>query len=685
MAENKQLAPTNLVANPLHQFASWTYNWSLWWLNIEDYKAMTAGGDPQVSLTSPTNRSYVVAQDGGVYPNQRAPSQAGLNYNIQRVDFDTRISSDKRARSSNVTEGTITILEPHGITWLDSLIQLSFHPTAGSGGQYENYTEQPYMLQLDFVGYDDKGEIIPVGTSAALYRKRFPIIISAIKLNVTNKGAEYIVSFKAAGHSAHSNEKSTTPGPITVVAETVQEFFDAFKKDINNQWQARVAKGQQQYADNLDFKIDPEIGVTKIVYDKQMPLGSGDPDKPSISFAKGKFTIPQGTKILAVINKVIAQSSYIVGQLGLDLQSATPAAIETSLTEKLKTFKTAVKVDFVGFDKDGSATDGAFDNILNCRPKRFTYNITQYTTTTNVDPVGPTLADGRPYVIKQYQYTYTGQNIDIINFKLDLSTTYYTQVLGTAYQVASTLATASTGLNRELNTYPQPLLSPQLIASALIPGLTQIPTPTPIRYSVTNNDLGVTTGLGTGDDPAKAKAAKLLKSMEEAGDANMLKIELTIVGDPTLIKQDDWLYTANPENSNDYNNWNVLSNSDFVAKFGHCRMDINELLVEIIVNTPLDIDTDWQGTGLVFPQPGLYRSTFSGLYKILGVKNKFENGKFDQVLSLARVLNSSWITASRPDVPNRLTGGANRTYVVPKGFNAVTNNLINQTNTYTRD
>lgn len=642
----KKHKPTELIPNPLHQFASWTYNWSLWWLDVADYNAMQEGSDVGSAIAYPLGpKSYVVAQDSGLYPNQRLPTQLGLNYNIQTVDFLTVVGHNSTSKTSNMIDGAMTIIEPYGVTFIDSLVEASF---MGSPGY--NYLEQPYMLQLDFKGYDDAGE--PISDAAtALYRKRFPIKLTGVKVNVTNKGAEYKINYYALGHKSYRPEHSTTPKNITVVAGTVKEFLKNFAIILNGYWQLEVFNGARQFSDTIDFEFDNNIGISKIVYDKQMSLTQANPKKEKIDLTSGSFNIPAGTQITEVINKVLIQSEYLIDQLGLDFQSADKKQQETSLTKILNTFKITSHAKFSGADSSGTVTDAAFDNVRNTYPTAFTYKIHQYTETISAPhPAAPLLTDSRPYTLKAYNYLYTGKNNDIIDFKINFDTTWYTAVMSYTKQYGASQASASTGLDTKLANSGTILLSPQLLAaSGAIPGLDQIPNLTPLRYSPIFNDQRDTMGMNIMNNPAAQVTSNVMRSLYSKPSGDMVAVDLQIVGDPTLIKQDDWLYVPSPIGTSVYNNWDSVSQSAFAGQYGHIRMDTGALIVSLTINTPLDNDTDWTNQGLAFPQPGAYRSLFSGQYKILTIKNTFASGKFEQTLRLVRDINSDLITNAAPD------------------------------------
>jgi hypothetical protein len=178
--------------------------------------------------------------------------------------------------------------------------------------------------------------------------------------------------------------------------------------------------------------------------------------------------------------------------------------------------------------------------------------------------------------------------------------------------------------------------------------------------------------LGPGNitqDPNKMLATDVVHTLYTNSAGDMINLELTIVGDPTLIKQDDWLYSPNPSSSI-YNSWDSLSQADFCTKYGHIRMDSGMLVVNITVNTVVDIDTDWQNQGLMAPNPPV-KSLFSGLYKIITIKSSFLDGQFTQTLSMVRTSNSDTITNSTP------TNAANSGAASRAQVGSVSNNFVN--------
>ena len=642
----KKPAVTDLIPNPLHRFASYTYAWSLWWLDVKDFNELMSKVDVTDALAwNPGPTSYVLAEDSGLYPNRRHPSTSGLNYHIQDVEFTTAIGPNSVSKSTNLQTGSMTILEPYGVTFIDSLVAASF-----DGKRFVNYIFHPLMLQLEFKGYDDKGN--PISDSQMVqFRKRFPMVIKNMKLGVSTRGAEYKISFAPAGSQGLDPEYEKTPEEFKITASTVEEFFNGpngfCAKYLLHQANL-VSSSRHQYADTMKFDIDPVIGESKIVYDKQLPINLADTKAKNIKLDAQTFSIPKGTSIVDLITRVMSHSSYLIN-LQLGLEDATgEGSTQKDQTEIFNAFKTQSSIEYAGVDKSGAKIKGVYDASRTKRPMAITYKIHQYPTWNGNHPKIPTLPDSIPYTVKDYNYLYTGKNIDIIDFRVEFNTTYYTAINTYTTQFAASLSMQDTDKDTDANNSADIPFSPSFIADIALPQLNVIPTATPSRYKHVAGDPNATTGMNIKNRPAAVTASDVLQSIYSAapsGGGGMLHVPMTIVGDPTLIKQDDWLYVPSPTKADEYNSWTTMSQAEFATKHGHLRMDTGQLVVNLTINTPVDIDADITNQGLVYPQPGTRRALFSGQYYILKIVNKFHGGKFEQVLTLARFINGDYPSA----------------------------------------
>jgi hypothetical protein len=150
-------------------------------------------------------------------------------------------------------------------------------------------------------------------------------------------------------------------------------------------------------------------------------------------------------------------------------------------------------------------------------------------------------------------------------------------------------------------------------------------TPTQIKYRHVDQRQVAAGGAKTAKEITAADLAASLMSM---ADADMLTVDLTIVGDPEFIKQDDMFYPNTYDSTGQ-----VMLETRIVTPNGSVIMDAKEIFCNLTFKTPTDIDDE---TGLMSFNTNYRASGFSGLYKILRVDNDFNAGKFTQILHLVR-------------------------------------------------
>ena len=669
----KQTAVTELIPNPLFGYASYTYSWSLWFLGLSDYNALVKTNDVLAAAQwQPTKGvSYVVAEDSGRYPDWRVPHY-GLDYNIKSVSFNTTIAPSDTAKSSPPMDGKIQIVEPLGITFLDSLIEATKNQ---STGQYQgNYAVQPYMLQLDFFGYDDNGNFIPAANAAAM-SKRFPINITKCKVEVTNHGATYDIEFAPTGQSVLNQKYGKTPKQFTITAGTVGEFFTNFQHQLNDFYMndSQIA-GNAIYYDQYNFLIDPSISKSQLNYSSVVQLSQSNPATDGIDLSKNNFNIAAGTDILSIIDRVFAQSQFLTqNQLNLGVSTSAFAESTNSAGTPINIIRTQVGVQYGGGTGSSSQINyGVFDPMRNTYPMILTLAMHQYQSNKGESPNAGVAPDTRAITIKQYNYLYTGQNIDVIDFKLRYNLAYYNAVLGYTNSIAASLPTQTTGADTQLQYVGATKITPGLLTAA-IPGLSYVANPTPSVFQFIVNDQHITHGMGVQSSSDTQKGMDLLKSLytnPHTGD--MCLIEAKIIGDPVFLKQDNWLYIQDPTlPTSVYNQWDTVSQSDFFKQVGHIRTDVGDVVVQFNINTPVDYDIDVTGhnTGLVYPAINTKASTFSGQYRIFKIHHVFDNGVFTQVLTLVRYINSSLIGATAGNTTSTSnsvsTGQSNNNGLVP--------------------
>jgi hypothetical protein len=224
--------------------------------------------------------------------------------------------------------------------------------------------------------------------------------------------------------------------------------------------------------------------------------------------------------------------------------------------------------------------------------------------------------------VKQYEYIYTGKNVDIIKFNIEHSASYY-QKMGsdgfrTVDQIIKDKEAASQKKEAELKGVPKGAL-PSGKVGEQTREIAQVKT-----------DTGTENMGGGGVETAATRAARMFHDAVTEG-TDTQKLSMDIIGDPYYIAQSGTgNYVAKPETHN--------LNSDGTINYQNGEVDIY-----VNFRSPSDLN---QSTGLYNidrSNPNVKKSTpvlgFTGLYYVVKLVSHFKNGLFTQSLECLRRSN----------------------------------------------
>jgi hypothetical protein len=694
----KEKIITKPIMNRLHKYPSYIYGLSLHLLSDEEYNNVVIE-----QKYTPTNVLVASAgRHGATFPRNKFFQE---DFYFENFEMTTIIAPNDYSRNTNAIECSFTLIEPYGFTFIERLLK------AAEDINSKNYLDMPYLIQIDFYAINDAGDI--VGSIDEL-KKRFPVKIAKLDIKADNGGARYSINALPFNHSALDSTTISTPANFEITASTVGNFFQsiegtnadtfqqATKVQANNQretteknslgtapvklsansygtainswYSALVASHKISEADvyRFEFNPDPDTGVDVISTAKFVNSTTNTPKETPMSDTEMRsgevkmrranagencsiyspeeaiFSINYGTTIDKLLEYVIRSSSYIQDQLVIPDGMSQTAYNEKKLALKdkpLNWFKITTKVRLL-----------RFDNIRKIWAREITYVVTPYKMYNIRSDVGPQGVQLFP--VKAYNYLYTGKNDDILNFDLQFNALYYNQ--STAYrdnlsELSPTAESKTT--NYEYQNAPNwsGQTTPKGIdANAVMPM---------VMKPVVQNSRAVATGNpSTAIDVA---ASDLADSLMTNSEADMLKLTMTIIGDPDFIKQDDIFYNNPPIISN---SGALGSDPRLLLNNGSLVMDKGALYAQVIFRTPRDIN---ENTGLMEFDSATKKSIFSGLYLILTVKSRFAGGSFTQEITGTRAsrqidfdytsgASDSTVSENRP--PQSATVDKNGTY-----------------------
>jgi len=213
--------------------------------------------------------------------------------------------------------------------------------------------------------------------------------------------------------------------------------------------------------------------------------------------------------------------------------------------------------------------------------------------------------------LREYNYIYTGKNIDITNFKLNFNTLFYEAV--PAAMGNNDTPSTKTGAGPTNGTEIR-----QTAGSIETETKQQVPTPpTKVEPSATQS-----TG-GNAGQPLNDPYSVIAKNMHDAiinSKASMITGEIELLGDP--------FYLA----TGGQGNYNPIPDSRGITTDGEADYISGQVLVTINFQNPIDIDPD---TGIMKFDPKLI--PFSGIYQITKCSSTFKEGVFKQRLEILRM------------------------------------------------
>lgn len=309
------------------------------------------------------------------------------------------------------------------------------------------------------------------------------------------------------------------------------------------------------------------------------------------------FNVTAGTSVIDIINLVMRNSDYIKNQVIDPLSDKSDFPTDTTV----KYFRIIPKVTLKGYDPKR----GEYARKTTYYVKNYEYYNTKH----------PNLPKAKPKAaVKEYDYMYTGKNIDILDLAIDFDSAFFTTITinRERAEALSGAPKASTGDDEPKDKARNPTGNRTL---------------TPMRHNYVGVDA---TSTSTGADTAKTVLiASAMKSIYSGSRGDMLQVKLKIIGDPHFIKQDD-IYT-NPGQSG-YNDLQFMLNE------GTLNMDSGEMFCNINFRTPIDMD---ETTGLAKFDTNYEKSRFTGFYKVQVIDSEFRQGQFVQTLDLIRIFEDA--------------------------------------------
>jgi len=560
---------------------------------------------------------------------------------IDSVEIDTIMAFSQQAGTTLPTKIKFDVIEPYSINgFIEAL-----HVKSVEAG-YVNYSEASFILKMDFWGYPDGDEFDdPVIVEKST--RYFTIKFAGLEVEVTDRGTKYVCSaipFNEAGFG----QPGVIKKPIKMTGKTIGEILTDLMEKVTAQEIDNEKNSKEKSPSNDEYKIKfqdysedskqwvdapnsaipssklIEIGKDNALYKMvspgdtkrgngyrvdSAPKGSADQktkesENLKYSPSDSAMQFPEKANIHEIIAAVIRDSEYI-----RNILKDVKGNIDSY--GMVKYFSVRLEVE-----------NKKEINPVSKKPyQRFIYVVSpfkiHYTAIPNFGDQKIDEKNLRKRSTRDYNYIYTGQNVDILNFKLNFNNLYF-EALPAAMgnkDVPSTKTGAgpTNGAVVKRSDDKKSASNDRQIETPQTPGKTDAG-----ATSVRPNN-GYNAGL-----PLTDPYSVLAKSMHETilNSVSMLTGEMEILGDPF------YLVTGGIGNYNP-----KLDNSgetvDGEAPFTH-----GQVLITITFRNPIDINSFEDGGMMYFDSQ---RVPFSGVYMVTEVASRFRDGQFKQIIKVIRI------------------------------------------------
>lgn len=615
--------------NILHNYANWTYKIGLYLLSINDYNLIITNGEVVASATQ-----HIVAKTGG-YARTQAAGNLPRDVYIDNLRFTSVIGNRLSGTATNNIDLSMTITEPYSASFMVELAALA----SFVNGENITLAENPYLLEIDFAGYNDDGSIVESILKNG--KKYIPVKIIAIEMKVDSAGAKYTIQMVPYGFYQYTQKRASLPKGEYVYGATLEEVAGARGSGLINKLNLiELEKAQKDRTQDWPDRY----------FIKFYSFNKAGSSTDELANSKVAFPLKDGPEATIIINRGMKKNEPT--KQGYNIASGTliKDAIKT-LVMASEYFNTRMRPE--AEDSNGNPAElikiipqikltNLWDSKRNEYAKEITFHVFNTLLFGENFKNGGLAPIGDWGYTKIYDWIFTGKNQDIIDLNIDFNLLYYTKFFTDKEELGAII----TGMVANRTGTPGSATTTQISETNINPAKIGSSAPNqPSRYI--NASL----------------AAEFMDLKMNNSYADNIVVDMDIIGDPDWIPQDA----------------SVLGGSIKVADFNtklvnnSIGIDVAGVYAKLRFRTPRDYDDT---TGLMaLRNDSLY---VGGVYQVITVENIFEGGKFTSRLNMVKIPNQEENVK-----PNSSTSGTNvaREVNAGAGINNPAVNLTNPNNT----
>jgi hypothetical protein len=664
-AASRKNLPT-VFPNPMEAYASMNVLWTMACLTPQQFN------DPKSYRNTPNDLQNIVFSSAGRFKDDRANTAYGIpEYYVNNFTMNNVIGASEKTGNSNAVKFSFDILEPYSM----GILLQSMQTAAVKAGYLSYLDNAPYVLRMDVQGWDDKGIEI-----TGFKPKFFVMKLTSTKFSVNEGGSTYKVEGVPYNHQGFSTLVNTVYSDVKLYPDKLGNVYEVLAGNhvgsltsfLNNNEKKLQAEGKIKQCDEYEIQFPllatdfvstagnpPKINKATVdVRDNGANSSSsywgqanirtavnstnkvetgldgknelaaaslgldqirgGNPtfaregdkfdeknqvlirDGLTIDPKKRAFQFGQEQSITSIINQIILSSDY-----------ASRAIEPKYITRQgyIKWFKLDIQIELL-----------KFDDLTGDFAKRFIFRVVPYFIHQSIfspptsAPVG--YAELMKSIAKQYEYIYTGQNLDVLSFNIDINNLFYTGSNPKPEDEASKTANQDQKAAEVKNSKSKKVEGPAKQAQSAQGGRAR-----QLR------DSRLLRGYKGGSDD-KTTEQNVAEAFQQAflsgASADMITINLEILGDPY------WLV------DNGLSNY-FVSTPDPTSQTtddGTMNYESGNVYVYLTFRTPADVNIY---TGLYDFSTASQESPFGGIYRVVQCENTFSDGVWKQKLKIIRM------------------------------------------------
>ncbi len=566
---------------------------------------------------------------------------------FRNVEMNSVPGYNEERRLTTVAKISMDIVEPWGITLLERV------KAAAANNNYLDHLDAPYLLTIDFAGWDEKGQPIKDGKNL---KRMIPIKLLQMDIDISQGGTVYSITAIPYSEFAYVDRYNTvrTAGTIIPKDKTFSSIVQELEKILNKQTKDETDDGINEIPDvykvSIDQAFNPDTTFVVQKYLQQLPMRKQSYDT-SAGYGEGKLDpalfkaanvdtsmgnheymkIAAGDSIVKILEDImkthpdVNQDKYDewnsrvrkkIGKWGKDVQAV--------YDEARGMFFTSYKI------RSTVIPQARFDEKRKTHVKLIKYVIEPYLIHAyNLAISGVSTGQNfKHFVHKTYNYIFTGENVDILDVRIQYKVAYYSAQIKKVEDAKK-------------NKSGEP--------DVVIDGhSTARDKPEDYTYLL-RSEAGLAQSGGTGRTGESTTALDQFMDYLTHPKGDMIVVRMEILGDPAWISQSqfmpaDPMWIA-PGTSKDDSISAFRANKDWIWNDDlKCyNAEFAEPIILLNYRMPTDIN-DKLGT---YELQDTQSVSFSGLYKVFQIDHSFNEGKYINTLHMAR-FNNQGVSISKP-------------------------------------